>query len=154
MCQGFSPEKIKIKKKERELLIVIHCSKLILFYFLNDFYFFHHSLFTGKPIKTFFFVFPRAAPVAYGESEARGLFGAVATSPHQSYSSVGSEPSHSNTGSLTHWARPGIEPATSWFLVRFVNHWATMGTPLFLIYLFIYLFIYWLHICSIWKFPG
>ena len=22
-----------------------------------------------------------------------------------------------NTGSLTHWARPGMEPATSWFLV-------------------------------------
>jgi len=35
---------------------------------------------------------------------------------------------HSNTGSLTHWARPGIEPATSWFLVRFVNHCATKGT--------------------------
>ena len=28
---------------------------------------------------------------------------------------------HGNTRSLTHWARPGIEPATSWFLVRFVN---------------------------------
>ena len=23
----------------------------------------------------------------------------------------------------------GIEPASSWMLVRFVNHWATMGTP-------------------------
>ena len=29
--------------------------------------------------------------------------------------------SHSNTESLTHWVRPGIEPATSWFLVRFVS---------------------------------
>jgi len=29
--------------------------------------------------------------------------------------------SHSNAGSLTHWVRPGIEPATSWFLVRFVS---------------------------------
>lgn len=28
---------------------------------------------------------------------------------------------HSNTGSLTQWARPGIEPVTSWFLVRFVS---------------------------------
>ena len=36
---------------------------------------------------------------------------------------------HGNTGSLTHWARPGIEPTTSWFLVGFVNHWATTGTP-------------------------
>ena len=28
---------------------------------------------------------------------------------------------HGNAGSLTHWLRPGIEPATSWFLVRFVS---------------------------------
>ena len=34
-----------------------------------------------------------------------------------------------NTGSLTHWARPGIEPGISWFLVGFVNYWAMMGTP-------------------------
>ena len=26
---------------------------------------------------------------------------------------------HSNTGSLTHWVRPGIKPATSWLLVGF-----------------------------------
>ena len=26
-----------------------------------------------------------------------------------------------NAGSWTHWARPGIEPATSWFLVRFIS---------------------------------
>ena len=37
---------------------------------------------------------------------------------------------HGNAGSLTHWARPGIEPATSWFLVRFINHWAPTGTPI------------------------
>ena len=36
---------------------------------------------------------------------------------------------HGNAGSLTYWARPGIKPATSWFLVGFVNHWATTGTP-------------------------
>ena len=28
---------------------------------------------------------------------------------------------HGNARSLTHWARPGIEPTTSWFLVRFVS---------------------------------
>ena len=28
---------------------------------------------------------------------------------------------HSNTGSLTHWTRPGIEPATLWFLVGFIS---------------------------------
>ena len=27
---------------------------------------------------------------------------------------------HGNAGSLTHWIRPGMEPATSWFLVRSV----------------------------------
>ena len=28
---------------------------------------------------------------------------------------------HSNAKSLTHWARPGIEPTSSWVLVRFVT---------------------------------
>ena len=28
---------------------------------------------------------------------------------------------HSNAGSLTHWARPGIEPVSSWILVRFLT---------------------------------
>ena len=28
---------------------------------------------------------------------------------------------HGTTGSLTHWARPRIEPATLWFLVRFIS---------------------------------
>ena len=36
---------------------------------------------------------------------------------------------HGNAGSSTHWARPGIEPASSWILVWFVNRWATKGTP-------------------------
>ena len=39
------------------------------------------------------FAFSRAAPVAYGDSQARGLIGAVATGLRQS---------HSNAGSLTH----------------------------------------------------
>ena len=61
-----------------------------------------------------FFVFClfRAEPTAYGGSQARGLIGAVATDLHHS---------HSNAKSLTHWLRPGIEPATSWFLVGFVS---------------------------------
>ena len=29
---------------------------------------------------------------------------------------------HGNAWSLTHWARPGIEPETSWFLVRFITN--------------------------------
>ena len=31
--------------------------------------------------------------------------------------------------SLTHWARPGIIPASSWILVGFLIHWVTVGTP-------------------------
>ena len=36
----------------------------------------------------------------------------------------------SNTGSLTQWARPRIEPTSSWILVGFLSHWVTTGTPL------------------------
>ena len=34
-----------------------------------------------------------------------------------------------HTRSLTHWARLGIEPVSSWIQVRFLTRWATMGTP-------------------------
>ena len=30
---------------------------------------------------------------------------------------------------LTHWARSGIKPASSWILGGFLIHWATTGTP-------------------------
>ena len=39
-----------------------------------------------------FFAFSGAASVAYGDSQARGLIGAVATSLRQSHSNMGSEP--------------------------------------------------------------
>ena len=71
-----------------------------------------------------------AAPAAYGGSQARGWIGAEATGLCQSHSNA--DPyttAHGNAGSLTHWARAGTEPATSWFLVGFVNHFATTWTP-------------------------
>ena len=71
-----------------------------------------------------------AAPAAYGGSQARGWIGAEATGLCQSHSNA--DPyttAHGNARSLTHWARAGTEPATSWFLVGFVNHFATTGTP-------------------------
>ena len=37
------------------------------------------------------FAFSRAAPLAYGGSQARGLIGAVTAGPHHSHSNVGSE---------------------------------------------------------------
>ena len=54
----------------------------------------------------------RATPTGYGGSQAGGQIGAVAT---------GLLHSHSNARSLTHRMRPGIEPASSWMLVRFVS---------------------------------
>ena len=36
-----------------------------------------------------------------------------------------------NAGSVTHWARPGIKPESSWMLVGFVTRWAITGTPIF-----------------------
>ena len=38
-----------------------------------------------------------------------------------------------NAGSLTHWAKLGIKPASSWKVVRFLIHWAMTGpSPLLL----------------------
>ena len=50
--------------------------------------------------------------MAFVGSHARGPIRAVADGLHHS---------HSNAGSLAHLVRPGIEPATSWFLVGFVS---------------------------------
>ena len=62
----------------------------------------------------FFFVFWsfRGAPVAYGGSQARGLIRAIAAILRHS---------HSHARSLTHWARPGMEPTRSWFLAGFAS---------------------------------
>ena len=49
----------------------------------------------------FFFVFSRAAPVAYGGSQARDKIGAVAAGLRQSHSNVGSEPCLQPTAQLT-----------------------------------------------------
>ena len=69
----------------------------------------------------FFFAISWFTPTAHGGSQARGWgIGTVATGLHQS---------HSNTGSLTHWARAGIAPKTSWFLVGFINYCAMTETP-------------------------
>ena len=54
----------------------------------------------------------RATSQHIGGCQARALIGAVAAGLHHS---------SGNAGSLTHCMRPGIEPATSWFLVGFVS---------------------------------
>ena len=77
----------------------------MLFWTINE----EYNLLKVDYFLNFFF---RAAPTACGSSQARGLIGVAAAGLHHS---------HSNAGCLTHWARPGIEPASSWTLVGFIS---------------------------------
>ena len=79
--------------------------------------------------------FFRATPAAYRGSQARGSNQSCSCRPMpQSQqrgiwaASMTYTTAHGNVRSLTQWTRPGMEPATSWLLAGFVNHWATMGT--------------------------
>ena len=79
-------------------------------------------------INQFFPPLFRATPAAYGGSQARGPKGAIAADLHHSSPqfriramSVTYTTTHGDAGSLTHWARAGIKPTTSWFLVGFVS---------------------------------
>ena len=58
-------------------------------YLWHIFYLFYFILFYFLS-----FCLSRAAPVAYGGSQARGAIGAVAASLHHSHSNAGSEPRH------------------------------------------------------------
>ena len=99
------------------------------------------------------FAISRAAPAAYGGSQARGLYQSCSywptPQPQQRRIRAASAPyttAHHNTRSLTHWTRPRIEHATSWFLVRFVNRWATMGTPLSELFKNLHQFLFMKHL--------
>ena len=55
-----------------------------------------------------------------------------------------------HTGSLTHWARPGIEPVPSWMLVRFISADPRWELPIFWPYGFYHLNVHkWIQNCSI-----
>ena len=91
-------------------------------------------------LSTFFFFFDhfRATPSAYGGSQARGQSCSRWPTPqpqqHQIQAlSATYTTAHGNTGSSAHWARPGIEPATSWFLVGFVSTAPRQELPSFLL---------------------
>ena len=69
-----------------------------------------------------------AAPAAYGSSKSRGWIRAAAADLHHSHSNIGSKPQlwHtrpdcSKAGSLTHWGRPGIKPASFWRHLQVLN---------------------------------
>ena len=97
-------------------------------------------------LKNFFFIFLlfRAAPTAYGSFQARDRSNwSCSCQPQQWWIQVKvvtCTTTHSNTRSLTHWAGPGIKPGSSWILVRVLYHWATVGTPLYLIFKHTYIF--------------
>ena len=72
----------------------------------------------------FFSFFKPAPPAPYGGSQARGSNWSCSCQPTAlriQAASVTYTMAHGNTRPLTHQARPGIEPASSWILVRFVS---------------------------------
>ena len=136
------PHQIRVHAVAAEMpLIPLHHSR-------NSCFLFFEKLFYGSIVDWLIdrFLLFRTTPTANGGSQARGWTRATAAGLRHSHSKAGSEPSvtyttaHGHTGSLIHWVRPGIEPATSWFLVRFISSvpwwellkysWFTMLFPL------------------------
>ena len=74
-----------------------------------------------------FILLSMATTMAFGGSQARGPISysrRPTPQPQQRgirAASMTYTTAHGNARSLIHWARPGIEPATSWFPVRFVS---------------------------------
>ena len=76
-----------------------------------------------------FVFFLRAALTVYRSSQARGSNQSYSCRPAlqpqqlgiQAASAVTYTPAHGNARSLTHWVRPGTEPASSSMLVRFIS---------------------------------
>ena len=76
-------------------------------------------------LKYAFFFFFLATCVAYGSSQTRGHIRAAVGHSHSQHSIQAASSTyttvHGNSRCLTHWVRPGIEPVSSWILVRFVT---------------------------------
>ena len=86
---------------------------------------FSHLLEHYMTVSSFFFFLFRVAPAAYGVP--RSQIGAAAAGLRQSQQhkiqamSATYTTAHGNVRFLTHWVRPGIKPASSWILVRFIT---------------------------------
>ena len=75
--------------------------------------------------------FFKAAPAAYGSSQAMGQIEATAASLQHSLhhcsdgriqaTSVTYTTAHGNAGSLTHWTKPRLKSASPWILVGFIT---------------------------------
>ena len=93
-----------------------------------------------------FFFFFRAAPMAFGGSQARGQIRAVAAGLYHS---------HSNSGSLTHWPRPGIEPVSFMDTSQIRFRLAKTGTPKRLDFCqMLFIFFFFGYTRGMQKFPG
>ena len=106
--------------------------------YIQKYIYIHKYIYTHTHTHThthIYFLLFRAVPVACGDSQA-GL--------NQGYScwpmpqqlgiwaiSVTYTTAPGNAKSSTHWVRPGIEPASSWVLVRFVNMMGTLSWIIF-----------------------
>ena len=79
----------------------------------------------------FFFCLFRPSSVAYGRSQASGwMWPTPQPQWCQIQATLATYSSACNDAiSLTHWARPGMDPKFSWILVWFLTHWATTRTP-------------------------
>ena len=115
-CLQFVYLKLDILEDSAYVCVIVH-------HYWQDFC--NHWLKWGLLI--FFFLLFGAAHTAYGGSPGQGLNQSYTCrptpEPQQRRIQAASATSitvHSNTGSLTHRARLGIEPATSWFLVGFI----------------------------------
>ena len=83
-----------------------------------------------------FFFFFRAETAAYRNAKSRGSNRSRShwpmPQPHGIWvASVTYTTAHGNIRSLTHWARPGIKPTSSWILVRFISAEPPQGLPNF-----------------------
>ena len=93
------------------------CSSI--FHFLKNV--FWREVFFFVFVCLFVFCFFRAAPEAHEVPQQHRIRAASAT-----YTTA-----HGNGGSLTHWARPGMESLSSWLLVRFATdkpQWELQGS--------------------------
>ena len=97
-------------------------------------------------IMTFFFSLFNAPPLAYGGSQARGWIRAelpactTAIAMQDPNRVCNLTTAHGNTGSLTPWARPGIELESLWILVRFVTLLSHKGDSYYDFFLSFYFF--------------
>ena len=105
--------------------------KILLFInrkFTSRKYYITIALSNAAKIELFFCPF-RATHAVYGSSQARGWIGAAAASLQQSQSNTGFKQclwptpqlTATPSGSLIHWARPRMEPESSWILVEFIT---------------------------------